>query len=402
MRTSSQVDSMAQAPIVEIETVSFHADPYPTLATMRSETPICFVPQFGATLFTKRNAIFEQEKRTETFSSYQPGGLMSVLMGENMMRKDGDAHAAERRATFPALSPRTVRTHWLYEFRKHTEEVLETLAFRGAFDLVADYAMPVSGHALRVITGLRNMDWREIDRVSQGMIDGIANYGGDPDIEARCLSCTAMIDARIQERLQEVGGRPDLSLLSVQMEAGLPMESVRANIKLAISGGQNEPRDAIAGTAWALLTHPEQLALIKSGKASWRDAFEEYARWISPIGMSPRRVARPDTVYGIDFEPDSRVFFMFGSGNRDEEVFEVPEKFDITRDTSSSLAFGAGPHFCAGAAASRSLVADVALPMLFRRFPGLRIAGEVNFSGWAFRGPAEVHVTWSPGDVETG
>jgi len=397
-----QVSSMAQAPIIEIEPVSFHADPYPALAKMRSEAPICFVPQFGATLFTRRNAIFEQEKRTGTFSSYQPDGLMSVLMGENMMRKDGDAHAAERRATFPAFSPRTVRTHWLQEFRKHAKEVLDTLAFRGACDLVADYAMPVSGHALRVITGLRNMDWREIDRVSQGMIDGIANYGDNQDIKARCLSCTAMIDARIQERLPEIRRKPDSSLLSVQLEAGIPMEAVRANIKLAISGGQNEPRDAIAGTAWALLTHPEQLALIRSGKASWRDAFEEYARWISPIGMSPRRVARADKVDGIDFEPDSRVFFMFGSGNRDEEVFKAPERFDITRDTSSSLAFGAGPHFCAGAAVSRSLVADVALPMLFRRFPGLRIAGEVNFSGWAFRGPAEVHVTWSPDGEETG
>ena len=71
------------------------------------------------------------------------------------------------------------------------------------------------------------------------------------------------------------------------------MESMRANIKLAISGGQNEPRKAIAGTIWALLTHPEQFALVRDGKAKWLQVFEEYARWISPIGMSPRRVAKP-------------------------------------------------------------------------------------------------------------
>jgi len=274
------------------------------------------------------------------------------------------------------------------------ERALDALAALGACDLVADYAMPVSGHALRVITGLRNMDWREVDRVSQGMIDGIANYTGDPYIEARCKDCTASIDAHIDARLPEIGRAPDLSLLSVQLQAGLPMESVRANVKLAISGGQNEPRDAIAGTAWALLTHPDQLELVRTGQAGWRDAFEEYARWISPIGMSPRRVARADTVDGVDFERETRVFFMFGSGNRDEEVFEAPEKFDMTRDTSPSLAFGAGPHFCAGAAASRSLVADVALPMLFDRLPGMRVSGEVPFAGWAFRGPTEVPVTW--------
>ncbi len=386
---------MAQAPVVDIELETFHADPYPALAAMRSETPICFVPQLGATLLTKRDAIFEQEKRIGVFSSHQPEGLMSVLMGENMMRKDGKEHASERRATFPAFSPRTVRGHWLHEFRKHTEEVLDGLAPRTSCDLVADFAMPVSGHALRVITGLRNMDWQEIDQVSQGMIDGIANYAGDPRIEAHCNDCTAIIDDHIEERMPEVWNTPDLSLLSVQLQAGLPLEAIRANVKLAISGGQNEPRDAIAGTAWALLTHPDQLNLIRAGRASWRDAFEEYARWISPIGMSPRRVARADTINCIDFEPNSRVFFMFGSGNRDEEVFRESDKFDIARDTSPSLAFGAGPHFCAGAAASRTLIADVALPMLFDRLPGLRMAGEVPFAGWAFRGPTKVPVTWT-------
>ncbi len=85
---------------------------------------------------------------------------------------------------------------------------------------------------------------------------------------------------------------------------------------------------------------------------------------------------------------------MFGSGNRDEEVFEAPERFDIIRDTSPSLAFGAGPHFCAGAAASRALIAEVALPMLFERFPEMRISEEVVFAGWAFRGPTKVTVTW--------
>jgi hypothetical protein len=172
------------------------------------------------------------------------------------------------------------------------------------------------------------------------------------------------------------------------------MDSVRANVKLAISGGQNEPRDAIAGAAWALLTHPEQLALVQAGRATWRDVFEEYARWISPIGMSPRRVARADTVNGITFQPDSRVFFMYGSGNRDEQVFAQPDRFDITRDTTGSVSFGAGPHFCAGAAASRALIAEVALPMLFDRLKNLRLTGDVTFAGWAFRGPAQVQVAW--------
>jgi len=145
------------------------------------------------------------------------------------------------------------------------------------------------------------------------------------------------------------------------VRGGMPEPNVRHNIKLTISGGQNEPRKAIAGTIWALLTHPEQFARVADGKVEWLQVFEEFARWISPIGMSPRRVAKAATVGGVDFAPEDRVFLMFGSANRDEAHFADAEKFDLTRDTGKSIAFGAGPHFCAGAAASRAMIADVAL-----------------------------------------
>ncbi len=386
---------MSQPPVTDIDIADFSRDPYPALAAMRAQAPITRVPQLGAILITRRDDIFEQEKRTEVFSSYQPDGLMSRLMGENMMRKDGEAHRTERRAAFPAFSPRTVMDHWLAAFEAETARVLDDLAPRGQGDLVADFAMPVAGHALRHITGLTNMTWQEIDATSQAMIDGISNYHGDPAVEARCHDATARIDAAIDERMADLAAAPDASLLSVQMQAGLPEAAIRANIKLAISGGQNEPRDAIAGTVWALLTHPEQMRMIEAGKADWVAAFEEYARWISPIGMSPRQVARPASVNGIDFAPGDRVFLMYGSGNRDEEVFERADEFDIRRDTRASLAFGAGPHFCAGAAAARALITQVALPQAFARLPGLQLAGPAPFAGWAFRGPLRVPVSWS-------
>lgn len=385
---------MSDAPVVEIDPAAFAADPYPTLARMRAEAPICFVPQLGATLITRRDDIFVQEKRVEVFSSHQPQGLMTRLMGENLMRKDGPAHAAERRAIFPALSPRTVRDHWRAGFAAAATAVLDRLAPRGACDLVCDYAAPVSGAALCAIAGLTNMTPAEMDRVSQGMIDGCANYAGDPAVEARCHDCTASIDRHIDARLGALRAAPDLSLIGVQLAAGLPLDSLRANVKLAISGGQNEPRDAIAGAAWALLAHPGQLAQVRAGAISWDQVFAEYTRWISPIGMSPRRVARADAVRGVTFAPEDRVFLMFGSGNRDEAVFDRPDTFDLGRDCTPSLAFGAGPHFCAGAAAARVLVAEVALPMLFARLPGLRLAGEAPFHGWAFRGPLRVPVEW--------
>jgi cytochrome P450 len=256
---------MSDAPVIHIDRAAFAADPYPDLARMRATAPICFVPELGATLITRRDTIFAQEKRVDVLSSSQPDGLMTRLMGENMMRKDGPAHLAERRALFPALSPRTVREVWAPQFAAACDAVLDGLAAQGTADLVADFALPVSGAALKAITGLVHMSAAQMDAASQAMIDGCANYAGDPATEAHCHAATAFLDDQISARMRELAAAPDLSAVSVQMQAGLPEAALRANVKLVISGGQNEPRDAIAGTAWALLAHPAALAQVQAG-----------------------------------------------------------------------------------------------------------------------------------------
>ncbi len=388
---------MSSAPTVNVDPAAFWADPYPLLAEMRATAPICFVPELGATLITRRDDIHLCEKNVAVFSSDQPGGLMNVLMGHNMMRKDGDEHRRERFVYYPTISPRKVEQVWSALFEQLADAVLDDFEESGSVDLVPDYATAVSGEALKAVTGLTQVRFQDLNAWSQAMIDGVANYTGNPELESRCHDATAAIDAAISERLPEIKQHPDYSLLSVMTDAGLPEEMVRANIKLTISGGQNEPRDAIAGAIWALLTHPDQLDLALSGEVSWLQVFEEYCRWIAPIGMSPRRVAVEHTYGGVVFEPEERVFFMFGSGNRDEQYFDEPDRFDVTRDTTASLHFGAGPHFCAGAAASRSLVGDVALPKIFERLDNLEIdlgSAPVEFGGWAFRGPLRLPVNW--------
>jgi len=387
---------MSNAPHYNIDVGTFWADPYPDLARMRKEAPIAFVPQLGSTVFTRRDDIFTQEKRIELFSSHQPGGLMNTLMGHNMMRKDGEAHMSERAQMFPSVSPRTVKETWRTKFQVHADRILDELAPKGRADLTKTFALPLSAECLKDITGLTSMRYQDMDAWSQAMIDGIANYTGNREVEARCNAATAGIDAAIDDMVPVVSKHPNGSILSVLLAAGQPMDSIRANIKLAISGGQNEPRDAISGSAWALLTHPEQLAWVTQGKAKWIDVFEEYARWIAPIGMSPRRVAKKCTYGGVDFEPEDRIFFMFGSANRDEACFAEPDRFDITRDTSKSIAFGAGPHYCAGAFASRAMVADVALPSLFARLKNLQLdpSEPVRIGGWAFRGLLNLPVAW--------
>jgi len=389
---------MSNAPVVNIDPSAFWDDPFPALAEMRATTPICFVPELNATLITRRDDIHTCEKNVSVFSSDQPGGLMNVLMGQNMMRKDGDDHRKERFVYYPAISPNKVKAWRASVFEDLTNMVLDDLIDRGSADLVPTYATALSGEALKAITGLTNATFQEINDWSQAMIDGISNYIGAPEPEARCKAATAAIDAAIDERLPELEHTPDMSLLSVMLQSGMPLEQVRANIKLTISGGQNEPRDAIAGAIFALLTNPDQLELVLNGSVTWQQVFEEYCRWVAPICMAPRRIAQEHTYRDVTFEPEERVMFMFGSANHDEDYFTNPGSFDITRDVSPNLTFGAGPHVCAGAAASRSLVGDFALPLAFERLPDLQLdesAAPTRFGGWAFRGPLNMSVKWT-------
>ena len=387
---------MSSAPEYNIDLSEFKKDPYPDLAEMRRSAPIAMVPQLNATLFTKRDDIFINEKKIDVFSSRQPEGLMTKLMGENMMRKDGKAHQRERKVISSSVSPKTVKEKWSNHFDEQADQILAKIDPLGSADLIEAYAKPLSGEALKLVTGLTNMSYQEMDRVSQGMIDGCANYAGDKAIEENCHDCTRSIDSHIDEMIPELKAEPDASILSVQLEAGLPEEQIRANVKLAISGGQNEPRDAIAGSIWALLRESDQLLKVKEGHYSWLQAFEEYGRWISPIGMSPREVAKEYTYNDVKFEQGERVFFMFSSANRDEECFRNPDCFDLSRDLRPTITFGAGPHYCAGAWVSRALIADVALPKVFDRLKHLKLAdpSSVDFDGWAFRGPLSLRCKW--------
>lgn len=385
---------MSSAPHISIDPAAFASDPYPVLAHMRREAPIAYVPELNATLLTKREQIHREEKRIATFSSVQPGGLMEKIMGLNMMRKDGAPHMEERKILFPALSPRTVVAHWTPIFEQIVEERLDAIAALGECDLVTDFAMPVCGAALCAMTGLTNMTPQQMDRASQQMLDAVANYIADPQIDALGFARSTEVDGFIDAHLAALRNAPDPSILSVLSRAGMARPSIGANVKVIIGGGQNEPRDALAGMVAALLANPDQHALIQSGARSYTDAFREYTRLEAPIQMTPRMIARPDTVDGIEFETGDRVFLMYSSACRDEDVFENADQFDITRDTSQAIPFGAGPHFCAGAAASRALVAEVAAPAVFERLKGLRLNGPVTAHGWAFRGPLRVPVAW--------
>ena len=381
-------------PTHNIDVLKFKQNPYPDLQEMRADNPICFVPQVNATMICDRDSIYECEKNTDVFSSVQPQGLMTILMGQNMMRKDGRAHAEERQTIFKTISPKTSRDYWRDKFETIADNIIEKIKELRSGDLLTVYSKELSAECLKLVTGLTNMTAAEMDRVSQGMIDGCSNYTGDSAIETYCNNCTESIDAHITEVVGEIKKNPDFSMISTMLECNLSTEQISANIKLAISGGQNEPRDAIAGCIWAALNFGLKEKLLQKG--NWDQLFNEYCRWMSPIGMSPREIATDYSYKNISFKKGDRIFLMFSSANRDEKVFNDADEFYLERDCSKSIHFGAGPHYCAGASIATTMISLVALPKLFTALPKLRLVEKeaYEFDGWAFRGIKSLECAW--------
>lgn len=277
-------------PVFEIDPAEFAANPYPVYRRMQEVAPISFVPQLGAVLLTRRDDIFVCEKNIAVFSSHQPAGLMTRLMGENMMRKDGEPHLTERRQIFETISPRTAMRVWRERFEAIAARLLDELEPKGEAELVRDYAMPLAGEALALVTGLNGTHWSDIDAWSQAMIDGIANYAGVPEVEQRCVAATAAIDAAVDEALAK-GDAQGPGMIAVARRNGMPAGQIRNNVKLAISGGQNEPRDAIAGCVHALF-----VGAPGSGGADRRREghLATGVRGVWPLGLADRHVAAAD------------------------------------------------------------------------------------------------------------
>ncbi|RPF39135.1 cytochrome P450 [Streptomyces sp. TLI_185] len=152
-------------------------------------------------------------------------------------------------------------------------------------------------------------------------------------------------------------------------------------LMLMISAGHETTVNLIDNAIHALLTHPDQLALIRGGHASWDDVIEETLRVEAPVASLPLRYAVEDLVMGEFGGPEGVVIgkgeailaAYAAAGRHPGKYGGDADRFDVTRVDKEHLAFGYGVHFCLGAPLGR-LEARIALPALFDRFPGLQLA----------------------------
>ncbi|MAW08133.1 MAG: cytochrome [Halobacteriovoraceae bacterium] len=388
---------MGLAPLdTEITLDQLTADPYPIYRRLRAEAPVLRVGAVRRTFLTKAALTKQVKDEPILFSSNDPNTPMKpAFRAHTLMRKDGEEHLAERRAINPALTPKRINTDWGPLYEQLAEDYIARLPRGEVVDLFTAICGPLAARILAHILGIPEASDAEMQRWSQRLIDGAGNFGWKPEPFQASDEANDQMDALFDRLAPLRRAEPDGSAFSVMLtsETPIPLSQIHSNLKIAIGGGINEPRDALATALFGLLTHPDQLAEVRAQDA-WGKAFEEAIRWVAPIQVSSRLVTADTELGGYEIPKGDTVMTIQASACRDEEIYENGEAFFVFRDKNPHQAFGNGPHHCAGAHIARRTVGKIILPMLFDRFPNMRLTDpkDVVWTGFGFRGPINLPV----------
>jgi cytochrome P450 len=372
------------------------ADPYPIYRRLRAETPVARVAVVRRTMLTKARDTRWVKDNPGIFSSDDTNSPQRrALQAQSLSRKDGEEHRRERMSMATTFAPKTVKSEWLPAYKAIAQEIIAGLPRDETVDLFQSLASPIAARGLAEVLGIGSAAPDDMIRWCQAIMDGAGNFGFVPELFEVSDRANIEIDRCIAEHLERHRAERGPSALSamVNAEDPLPMAQINCNIKVGIGGGLNEPRDGLLTAICGLLENPEQLDIVRGGE-KWSAAFEEAIRWCAPIQASSRLVTEDTEIRGFLIPKGDTVMTIQASANHDEDVFANPERFDVTRLTNNHQSFGNGPHFCQGMHLARAIVSQVALPLLFERFPNMTIPdpSAVIWKGFGFRGPIQLPV----------
>lgn len=394
--------SASAAPTADwVDPAVLMVDPYPTYRRLLAESPVAWVPSLGRYLAVSFNACRAVEEDQDTFTAAVSGGgatMARALGATPMLRKDDPDHARERRAVNPSLRPRNLRERWAPVFERNARTYLEHVRGHGPddADLNRDYAAPVASQNLIDLLGLEGVEVADMRRWSHAFIAGTGNLLDDPTIWRRCDTAREEVDSLLGELIPRYRDVPNESVTSALVNGGLTQEQVAANVKLAISGGMNEPQHVVTNSVWALTRHPDQRDRVLADPSRWPAVFDETVRWLSPIGMYPRETTRAVALQNVLLPARAPLGVVVAAANHDPGAFDRADAFDIDRTRRPHLAFGSGVHLCAGHWAARIAIGEIAVPLLYAQLPGLRTDPNRSetWDGWVFRGLTALPVTW--------
>lgn len=293
----------------------------------------------------------------------------------NMFTAYGDDHRRLRNIISRAFTPR--RTEALRpDVERITAGLVDGLAASpgGRADLREAFAYPLPIEVICRLFGIPEQARPGLRRC----VDGIFNTALTPE---EAIANQGEMYGILQEFVAFRRREPadDLAgvLISSRDEDGSRLSETELvdTLILMISAGHETTVNLLDQAITALLTHPEQRALVRSGAVPWTEVIEEALRWQAPVANLPLRYAVEDIdVDGVTIGKGEPILAAYAAAGRDLSLHgDDADLFDLGRANKEHLSFGHGAHFCVGSHLAR-MEAGIALPALFERFPDMEFA----------------------------
>jgi cytochrome P450 family 142 subfamily A polypeptide 1 len=364
------------APGVSLLDGAFYAgDPYPAFAWMRRNQPVYRDPESGVWGVTRYHDVKAVAVAPALFSSAD-GIRPDQPAMPYMIDMDNPEHRRRRRLVGTGFLPKAVAAR-----RPAIGEICDYLIDRvreqGECDLVRDLAAPLPLFVIGDMLGVEPDDRPDLLRWSDDMLRALGSP--DPDALTRAMTAfseyTSYVAKRIAERRRDNDESDLIGILANAELDGdrLADDSITMEALLILIGGDETTRHVISGGMEALLTHPDQYARLRDDPGLLPVALDEMLRWVSPIKNMARTATADTTIGDTEIQAGDTVLLLYPSANRDEDVFDEPETFDITRQPNEHVAFGFGAHFCLGSRLAMLELTEM-FSRLLTRLPDLRLA----------------------------
>ncbi|GAA2490402.1 cytochrome P450 [Streptomyces longisporus] len=310
--------------------------------------------------------------------------LFTWVAVQNMFTAYGGEHKRLRALVSKAFTAR--RTAALQpRVEAITKDLLDRVEQAGQDGRVVDlreglcYPLPIQ--VISELFGLPEDQGAELRAVVDGVFHTSATPEEVTDIYTRFYAALAKL---VASKRESPGDDLTSALIASRDDEGggrLSEQELLDTLMLMVSAGHETTVNLIDNAIHALLSHPDQLALVRSGHASWDDVIEETLRVEAPVASLPLRYAVEDLAMsefggpeGVVIGKGEAILAAYAAAGRHPGKYgDDADRFDVTRVDKEHLAFGYGVHFCLGAPLGR-LEARIALPALFERFPDLQLA----------------------------
>jgi len=371
---------------------SFLADPGPVWAHLRARCPLTLIdqerriwlPTRAADILTVAGDPRRFSSRAVTVEPFPAAeGDRSVLpLGLPPITVDPPDHAWTRRLLLPWLSQRRAAA-LAPQVRAHCAALLDACAGQHVID-AAEFAAAIPGVAVAAVLGLAP----EHSSALSGWVADILGGAGSPN--CRRAAMVALL-SHLDTCLREARRRPRPGLLSAltvgRGDAAVPHGVALGVAALVVLAGIDTTASAIGAALWELARRPQQTAVVANQRAALVSAVEELLRVHAPVTMA-RLVVQPTVLAGRRLQVGDRVLLPFAAANRDPAFCPRADRVDLLAGTRLHLAFGSGPHRCAGVALARLQVFE-AVQAWLQRYPSttLEDPAAVCWSGGQVRGP---------------